>query len=52
MVAIEAMGMNEIFHEEEIIQEAKSGKLPKYQDMWISKWHKLKGTVSRKKGRH
>lgn len=40
MVAIEAMGMNEIFHEEEIIQEAKSGKFPKHQDMWICKWHK------------
>lgn len=37
MVAIEAMGMNEIFHGEEIIQEAKSGKFSKHQDMWISK---------------
>lgn len=31
-MAIEAMGMNEIFHEEEIIQEAKTSKFPKYQD--------------------
>lgn len=37
MVAIEAMGMNEIFNEEEVIQEAKSGKFPKHQDMWITK---------------
>lgn len=52
MVAIEAMGMNEIFHEEEIIQEAKSGKFPKHKTCEYANDTKLKGTVPRKKGRH
>lgn len=34
------MGLNEIFHEEDITQEAKTGKFSEYQDMWVSKWRK------------